>query len=127
MSSKIIKEYPTQSLITQCPELSFVDQFLKKVLDLDLLKSLKSSLQDYQNAPFANARSMFEIIKLEEVQRKYPVWAKILSSLALSGTINGSLAELLISIIEHTEQLFESAPDRQASDYSLRKDGELDS
>ena len=28
MSSKIIKEYPTQSLITQCPELSFVDQFL---------------------------------------------------------------------------------------------------
>ena len=77
MSSKIIKEYPTQSLITQCPELSFVDQFLKKVLDLDLLKSLKSSLQDYQNASFASARSMFEIIKLEEVQRKYPLWAKI--------------------------------------------------
>ena len=70
---------------------------------------------------------MFEIIKLEEVQRKYPVWAKILSSLSLSGTINESLAELLISIIEHTEQLFESAPKRQASDYSLRKDGELDS
>ena len=72
MSSKIIKEYPTQSLITQCPELSFIDQFLKKVLDLDLLKSLKSSLQDYQNASFANARSMFEIIKLEEVPKKIP-------------------------------------------------------
>ena len=96
MSSKIIKEYPTQFLITQCLELSFVDQFLKKVLDLHLLKSLKSSLQDYQNAPFPNARSMFEIIKLEEVQRKYPVWAKILSSLSQSGTINESLAELLI-------------------------------
>ena len=55
------------------------------------------------------------------------MWAKILSSLALSGTINESLADLLISIIEHTEHLFESAPKRQASDYSLRKDGELDS
>ena len=55
-----------------------------------------------------------------------PTWTKIMSSLAATVKVNTALAEFLVAIIEHTEEIFDSAPVRQESDYTERNLGEID-
>ena len=50
-----------------------------------------------------------------------------MSSLSENGEINNAMADFLLAIIEHTEEVYESSPTRQADDYKERKDGEIDS
>ena len=50
-----------------------------------------------------------------------------MASLSENGEVNNAMAEFLIAIIEHTEEVYESSPARQDSDYKERQDGEIDS
>ena len=49
-----------------------------------------------------------------------------MSSIAATVKVNTALAEFLVAIIEHTEEIFDSAPVRQESDYTERNLGEID-
>ena len=41
-----------------------------------------------------------------------------MSSIAATVKVNTALAEFLVAIIEHTEEIFDSAPVRQETDYT---------
>ena len=43
-----------------------------------------------------------------------------MSSIAATVKVNTALAEFLVAIIEHTEEIFDSAPVRQETDYVER-------
>ena len=49
-----------------------------------------------------------------------------MSSIAATVKVNTALAEFLVAIIEHTEEIFDSAPVRQESDYTEGNLGEID-
>ena len=49
-----------------------------------------------------------------------------MSSIAATVKVNTALAEFLVAIIEHTEEIFDSAPVRQETDYTERNLGEID-
>lgn len=50
-----------------------------------------------------------------------------MSSLSEKGKINSAMANFLIAIIEHTEEVYESAPRRQEGDFRRREAGEIES
>ena len=98
-----------------------------QVVDLTLLQRLKTNLRGKDKLCFGQATSKTEIDHLEEIRNRYPVWGKIMTSLTSSGEINGAMAEFLVSIIEHTENLYKSTATRNNDDYYDRKGGEIGS
>ena len=95
------------------------------MVNLEILQKLKENLRGNDKSSFGQATTKSDIEHLEEITSKYPVWAKIMSSLTNSSKINSAMAEFLVSIIEHTENLYESSPTRNNDDYCDRKGGEI--
>ena len=97
------------------------------MIDLCLLQNLKASLRGENKLSFVRAKSTAEMKQLGEVQNKYPVWVKILSTISNGKEINEAMAEFLIAIIEHTEDVYEFSPRRNLEDYNDREGGEIGS
>ena len=97
-----------------------------QVFDRGCLKSLKEELRGERKLGFVNARSANEFEMFSKIKAKYPTWTKIMSSIAATVKVNTALAEFLVAIIEHTEEIFDSAPVRQETDYTERNLGEID-
>ena len=76
---------------------------------------------------FVRARSTNEFDMYAKMKAKYPTWTKIMSSIAGSGEVNTALAEFLVAIIEHTEEIFATSPVRHETDYTERNVGEVES
>ena len=76
---------------------------------------------------FVRARSTNEFDMYAKMKAKYPTWTKIMSSIAGSMEVNAALADFLVAIIEHTEDIFNSAPVRLETDYNQRSVGEVES
>ena len=76
---------------------------------------------------FVRARSTNEFDMYAKMKAKYPTWTKIMSSIAGSMEVNVALADFLVAIIEHTEDIFNSAPVRLETDYNQRIVGEVES
>ena len=87
---------------------------------------MKEELRGERKLGFVNARSANEFEMFSKIKAKYPTWTKIMSSIAATVKVNTTLAEFLVAIIEHTEEIFDSAPVRQESDYTERNLGEID-
>ena len=64
---------------------------------------------------------------LQTINKKYPVWSKVVSTLSRNGDINTSMSEFLIDIIDHTLEVFDSSASRNDEDYCERLEGEIDS
>ena len=75
---------------------------------------------------FVRARSTNEFDMYAKMKAKYPTWTKIMSSIAGSMEVNAALADFLVAIIEHTEDIFDSAPVRLETDYTQRSVGEVE-
>ena len=86
-----------------------------QVIDQDSLKSLKHDLRGERKLGFVRARSSIEFEMYSQMKAKYPTWTKIMSSIAGS---EHALAEFLVAIIEHTEEIYETAPVRLETDYT---------
>ena len=97
------------------------------MIDHDSLKSLKQDLRGERKLGFVRARSTNEFDMYAKMKAKYPTWTKIMSSIAGSMEVNAALADFLVAIIEHTEDIFDSAPVRLETDYNQRIVGEVDS
>ena len=82
------------------------------MIEHDSLKSLKQDLRGERKLGFVRARSTNEFD---------------MSSIAGSMEVNAALADFLVVIIEHTEDIFDSAPVRLETDYNQRIVGEVDS
>ena len=87
-----------------------------QVIDQDSLKSLKHDLRGERKLGFVRARSAIEFEMYSQMKAKYPTWTKIMSSILLE--VNTALAEFLVAIIEHTEEIYETAPVRLETDYT---------
>ena len=62
------------------------------------------------------------------MKSKYPTMTNILINLAReTGEIEEAVAGLLLSVIKHTEGVFNKCQHRTDEDYHLRKDGEIES
>ena len=94
-----------------------------QVIDKDLLNQLKTNLKDKKNLGYAHGTTRADLQTFQELKSKYPVWAEITNSLSAADVLNQEMADFLIAIIEHTEQVFESAPIRSENDY-CKRDGE---
>ena len=81
---------------------------------------MKEELRGERKLGFVNARSANEFEMFSKIKAKYPTWTKIMSSIAATVKVNTALAEFLVAIIEHTEEIFDSAPVRQKTDYIER-------
>ena len=97
-----------------------------QVFDRGCLKSLKEELRGERKLGFVNARSVNKFEMFSKIKAKYPTWTKIMSSIAATVKVNTALAEFLVAIIEHTEEIFDSAPVRKETDYTERNLGEID-
>ena len=74
-----------------------------------MLSSLKHYLQGNQNYNFIQANSKITLDLHTEMKAKYPIITKILINLARkTGNIDKAVADLLISVVKHTESLFKS-------------------
>ena len=98
-----------------------------QVIDQDSLKSLKQDLRGERKLGFVRARSANEFEMYTQMKAKYPTWTKIMSSIAGSGEVNTALAEFLVAIIEHTEEIFATSPVRHETDYTEQNVGEVES
>ena len=94
-----------------------------QAIDKDLLNQLKTNLKDKKNLGYAHGTTRADLQTFQELKSKYPVWAEITNSLSVADVLNQEMADFLIAIIEHTEQVFESAPIRSENDY-CKRDGE---
>ena len=94
-----------------------------QVIDKDLLNKMKTNLKDKKNLGYAHGTTRADLQTFQELKSKYPVWAEITNSLSVADVLNQEMADFLISIIEHTEQVFESVPIRSENDY-CKRDGE---
>ena len=102
--------------------------FFFQVVDLDLLNSLKQYLQRSPNYNFIQAQSKKNLKLHIEMKSKYPTITNILINLARkTGEIDKAVADLLLSVIKHTESVFNKCQNRTEEDYYLRKDGEIES
>ena len=97
------------------------------MIDHDSLKSLKQDLRGERKLGFVRARSTNEFDMYAKMKAKYPTWTKIMSSIAGSMEVNAALADFLVAIIEHTEDIFNSAPVRLETDYNQRIVGDVES
>ena len=95
------------------------------MIDCDLLNKMKSNLRSLEHAGYSNLSSNFE--DLQTINKKYPVWSKVVSTLSRNGDINTSMSEFLIDIINHTLEVFDSSASRNDEDYCERLEGEIDS
>ena len=86
---------------------------------------MKSNLRSLEHAGYSNLSSNFE--DLQTINKKYPVWSKVVSTLSRNGDINTSMSEFLIDIIDHTLEVFDSSASRNDEDYCERLEGEIDS
>ena len=86
---------------------------------------MKSNLRSLEHAGYSNLSSNFE--DLQTINKKYPVWSKVVSTLSRNGDINTSMSEFLIDIINHTLEVFDSSASRNDEDYCERLEGEIDS
>ena len=86
---------------------------------------MKSNLRSLEHAGYSNLSSKFE--DLQTINKKYPVWSKVVSTLSRNGDINTSMSEILIDIIDHTLEVFDSSASRNDEDYCERLSGEIDS
>ena len=87
-----------------------------QAIDKDLLNQLKTNLKDKKNLGYAHGTTRADLQTFQELKSKYPVWAEITNSLSVADVLNQEMADFLIAIIEHTEQVFESAPIRSAKE-----------
>ena len=88
------------------------------MIEHDSLKSLKQDLRGERKLGFVRARSTNEFDMYAKMKAKYPTWTKIMSSIAGSVEVNTALAEFLVAIIEHTEEIYATAPVRLETDYT---------
>ena len=79
-----------------------------QVFDRGCLKSLKEDLRGERKLGFVNARSAKKFEMFSKIKAKYPTWTKIMSSIAATVKVNTALAEFLVAIIEHTEEIFDT-------------------
>ena len=96
-----------------------------QVIDKDLLNQMKTNLKDKKNLGYAHGTTRDDLQTFQELKFKYPVWAEITNSLSVADVLNQKMADFLIAIIEHTEQVFESAPIRSENDYCKREGEEI--
>lgn len=93
-----------------------------------MLSSLKHYLQGNQNYNFIQANSKITLDLHTEMKAKYPIITNILINLARkTGNIDKAVADLLISVVKHTESVFKSCQNRTDEDYFLRTYGEIES
>ena len=81
---------------------------------------MKTNLKDKKNLGYAHGTTRADLQTFQELKSKYPVWAEITNSLSVADVLNQEMADFLIAIIEHTEQVFESAPIRSENNYCKR-------
>ena len=97
-----------------------------QVVDEDLLDTLISYLKGSKSDNFVRGTDNLHIH--QNMKSKYPIIANIIINLANnSGHLEKPEAELILAIVNHTKQVYNSALKRNPSNYYKRTVGELDS
>lgn len=98
---------------------------LFQVIDTELLGQLKSYLKGSKDHNFVRGPSNIHLH--QKMMSKYPVITSIILSLATEdGQLEKPVSSLLLSIVNHTLDVYNSATKRDRSDYTARTTGELD-
>ena len=97
------------------------------MIDQASLESLKHDLRGECKLGFVRARSANEFEMYTQMNAKFPTCTQIMSIIAGRGAVHTAFADFLVAIIEHTEEIYATAPVRHETDYTERNVGEVES